>query len=46
MINNDINIKKDNSIVAHALVNLRLFENFQLQATIKSFNVTNNYTIC
>ena len=45
MINNEINIKKDNGIVAHALSNKRLFENFQLQAIIKSFNVTNNDTI-
>jgi len=45
MITNEINIKKDNGIVANALSNKRLFENFQLQAIIKSFNVTNNYTI-
>lgn len=45
MITNEINIKKDNGIVAHALSNKRLFENFQLQAIIKSFNVTNNDTI-
>jgi hypothetical protein len=45
MITNEINIKKDNGIVAHVLSNKRLFENFQLQGIIKSFNVTNNYTI-
>ena len=45
MITNEINIKKDNGIVAHALSNKRLFENFQLQAIIKSFNVSNNDTI-
>ncbi len=45
MITIEIIIKKDNGIVAHALSNKRLFENFQLQAIIKSFNVTNNYTI-
>ena len=45
MITNEINIKKDNGIVAHVLSNKRLFENFQLQAINKSFNVTNNYII-
>ena len=45
MITNEINIKKDNGIVAHALSNKSLFVNFQLQAIIKSFNVTNNDTI-
>lgn len=45
MITNEINIKNDNGIVAHTLSNKRLFENFQLQAIIKSFNVTNNDTI-
>lgn len=45
MITNEINIKKDNGIVAHAFNNKKLLENFQLQAIIKSFYVTNNYTI-
>jgi hypothetical protein len=45
MITNEINIKKDNGIVAQVLSNKRLFENFQLQGIIKSFNVSNNYTI-
>jgi hypothetical protein len=45
MVTNEIHIKKDNGIVADVLSNKRLFENFQLQAINKSFNVTNNYTI-
>ena len=45
MITNEINIKKDNGIVAQVLSNKRLFENFQLQGIIKSFNVSKNYTI-